>query len=270
VATQIQFGSLHAYFFTIDSSDAFCQLRDVCGASRQVKEHVILQLIKSISEAMQALNQLDITAITASILHRFYLTFLVTQCDKQKLPSKSVTQMCVKNPELQLHKLRSWWTDSNWARLSSVHWYHSPDSINDQCLSQPEADPEVQYSNGWWVSEKLSSLKVRLCDGRNWHKMQQWLSSEILALMPTQGDYQIQNCKLVFSLTSFVNFLIQNRVERLSTPQFSLFLKILIEFCEDFLWKVSELISQHICKILYQKDLNWRYVFETLDEDDLK
>jgi len=104
--------------------------------------------------------------------------------------------------------------------------------------------------------KKLSSLKVRLCDRCNWHKMQQRLSSEILALVFTQSDYQIQNCELVFSPTSFVNFLIQNRVERLSTPQFSLFLKILIEFHEDFLQKVSELMSQHICKILYQKDLN--------------
>jgi len=71
-------------FFAIDSSDAFCQLRDACGASRQVKEHVILQSIKSISEAMQALDWLNITAITALILHCFYLTFLVTQCNEQE------------------------------------------------------------------------------------------------------------------------------------------------------------------------------------------
>lgn len=258
-------------FFTIDSSDAFCQLRDVCGASRQVKEHVILQLIKSISEAMQALNQLDITAITASILHRFYLTFLVTQCDKQESYHQSQWLKCVSRTQ-------------NFSYTNSDH--DEQTATEQDCLQCTDTIVLTQLMTNAYLSlkltrkcntamddeyqKKLSSLKVRLCDGRNWHKMQQWLSSEILALMPTQGDYQIQNCKLVFSLTSFVNFLIQNRVERLSTPQFSLFLKILIEFCEDFLWKVSELISQHICKILYQKDLNWRYVFETLDEDDLK
>lgn len=50
----------------------------------------------------------------------------------------------------------------------------------------------------------------------------------------------------------------------------TLFLNILVEFHKDFLYEVSELISQHICKILYWEDLSQQYVFENLDETDLK
>jgi len=258
-------------FFAIGSSDAFCQLHDACGASRQVKEHVILQLIKSISEAMQALNWLDITAITASILHRFYLTFLITQRDKQE----------------SYHQSQQLKHVSRTQNFSYTNSDHDERTVTEQdCLRCTDTIALTQLMANAYPSlkltqkcntatddeyqKKLSSLKVRLCDRHNWHKMQQQLSSEILALVLTQSDYQIQNCELVSSSTLFVNFLIQNRVERLSKPQFSLFLKILIEFHEDFLQKVSGLMSQHICKILYQKDLNQRYVFETLNENDLK
>lgn len=258
-------------FFAIGSPDAFCQLRDACGASRQVKEHVILQSTKSISEAMQALDRLDITAITASILRRFYLTFLVTQRDEQESYHQSQRPKRVSRTQ-------------NFSYTNSDH--DGRTATEQDCLRRADTIALTRLMANAYPSlkptrkcntatddeyqKKLSSLKVRLRDGRNWHKMQQRLSPGILALVPTRGDYQIQNRELVSSPTSFVNFLIQNRVERLSTPQFSLFLEILIEFRGDFLRKVSGLVSQHICEILYRKDLNRRYVFETLDGDDLK
>ncbi len=51
---------------------------------------------------------------------------------------------------------------------------------------------------------------------------------------------------------------------------FSLFLNVLKKFREDFLCKVSELISQHIYEILYRKDLSRKYVFENMNENHLK
>lgn len=65
-------------------------------------------------------------------------------------------------------------------------------------------------------------------------------------------------------------FLICIRVERLSEPLFTLFLDVLVEFRGDFLCKVSELVSQHIQKILYREDLSQRYVFENVDGTALK
>ncbi len=49
-----------------------------------------------------------------------------------------------------------------------------------------------------------------------------------------------------------------------------MFLDVLIEFRGDFLHTVSELVSQHICEILYRKDLSQIYVFEKLDGNHLK
>ncbi len=51
---------------------------------------------------------------------------------------------------------------------------------------------------------------------------------------------------------------------------FSLFLNVLKKFREDFLCKVSELISQHIYEILYRKDLSRKYVFKNMNENYLK
>lgn len=40
---------------------------------------------------------------------------------------------------------------------------------------------------------KYQSLKDRIHSGKNWNEMQQQLSPGILALVPTRGDYNIQN-----------------------------------------------------------------------------
>lgn len=258
-------------FFAVDSSDAFYQLCNACSASRQVKELAVSWSINSIFEAVQALDQLNITVIIALILHHFYLTFLVTQHYKQERHHQSQKLKCV---------LRS-------QNFSYTKAGHDTETATEQdCLECTDIKALTELMIKAYLSlkltqkhnivtdneyqKKLSSLKVRLCDRHNWYTMQQWLSFRILALVLTQSNYQIQNCELIPSSSLFVNFLIQIRVERLSMPLFTLFLNILIEFCKDFLHTVSELISQHICKILYWKDLNQKYVFETLNENLLK
>lgn len=258
-------------FFAIGSPDAFYQLRDACSASRQVKELAASRSTNSISEAMQALDQLDITVITASILRRFYLTFLVTQRYERERHHQS------QRPKRVLGSQNFSYTKSG---------YDTGTATKQDCLGRAdtkaltelmaEAYPSLKPT---WkrnivtddeYQKKLSSLKVRLRDGRNWYTMQQRLPPGILALVPTWGDYQIQNREFVPSPPLCVNFLIQIRVERLSIPLFTLFLDVLIEFRGDFLRTVSELVSQHICEILYRKDLNRKYVFETLDGNHLK
>ena len=57
-------------------------------------------------------------------------------------------------------------------------------------LKQPQRRqkaPEDEYQR------KLKSLQNRLDSGRNWHLMQQRFSPGILTLVPTSGDYKIQN-----------------------------------------------------------------------------
>ncbi len=258
-------------FFAIGSPDAFYQLRDACSASRQVKELAVSRSTNSISEAVQALDQLDITVITASILRRFYLTFLVTQRYERERHHQS------QRPKRVLGS-------QNFSYTKVGH--DTGTATKQDCLGRAdtkaliglmaEAYPSLKPTRKRNIvtddeyQKKLSSLKVRLRDGRNWYTMQQRLPPGILALVPTRGDYQIQNRELVPSPPLFVNFLIQIRVERLSMPLFTLFLDVLIEFRGDFLRTVSGLVSQHICEILYRKDLNRKYVFETLDGNLLK
>jgi hypothetical protein len=63
--------------FAIASPDAFYQLRDACISIRENGASTILQPTNSIAQTIQALDNLEIAALTNSILRRYYLTRLV-------------------------------------------------------------------------------------------------------------------------------------------------------------------------------------------------
>ena len=255
-------------FFAIGSPDAFSQLRDACSASRQVKELAVSRPTDSVSEAVQALDQLDITVTTASMLRRFYLTILVTQRYERERHHQS------QRPKRLLgsQNTKSGHDTGTAAKQDYLGRADTKALTELMAEAYPNLKPTRKRNTVTddEYQKKLSSLKVRLRDGRNWYTMQQRLSPGILALVPTQGDYQIHNRELVPSPPLFLNFLMQIRVERLSIPLFTLLLDVLTEFCGDFLHTVSGLVSQHICEILYRKDPNRKYVFETLDGHHLK
>ena len=180
-------GSLTRLFFAVGSPDALFQLRDACSASRQIGDFVFPQSTNNVSDALQALDQLDITVTTASILRRFCLTFLVAQRHQRENHHKA------RRPK----------------RVSQAMTDHL-ERANTQALTEmmseayPTLNPTRKRNTGRSdeYQRKLSSLKCRLRDGRNWHTMQERLRIGILALVPTHGDYQIQNREYV-SLTPF-------------------------------------------------------------------
>ena len=57
-------------------------------------------------------------------------------------------------------------------------------------LEQPS---RLRNSSGTEYKKKYKSLKNMLGSGRNWDLMQQKFSPGILALIPTGGEYGIQN-----------------------------------------------------------------------------
>ena len=74
-------------------------------------------------------------------------------------------------------------------------WISRADSLALGDLMR-DAYPELNQTQPDAYKKKLSSLKVRLRDGRNWHKMQE-LVPGILALVPTGEEYHIQNHEYV-------------------------------------------------------------------------
>ncbi len=183
-------------FYAIGSPDAFYQLHHACKASRQVQELRTPQLTNSISEAMQALDQLDVTVIAPSILRRFYLATLVTHRHDRERHHQS------QRPERRIRSRNSP-AEERFKRADTA-------ALADMMAeAYPNLKPTRKRSAALHdeYQKKLSSLKIRLREGRNWYMMQQRFSSGILALVPTYGEYQIQNYKLVvlsqYSLLGF-------------------------------------------------------------------
>ena len=177
-------------FFAAGSPDAFDQLREACSASRQARDFVGSRS-NSISEVMQALDRLDVTIITASILRRFYLTLLVSHRNErgryhQHQRSKRLSNYdYLKNGvDVQTGIEQNYLERADTIALTEL-----------MAEAYPNLKPTRKHSaaKNDEYQKKLSSLKTRLRDGRNWHKMQEQFSSGILALIPIHGDYQIHN-----------------------------------------------------------------------------
>ena len=258
-------------FFAIASPDAFYQLRDACTASRQDGELITARSTNSVCQTVQTLDQLDVSMSTASILRRYHLAFLVScrnerEAHHQSQGRERVPRTLKYGYESSTHTRRTVLRGDGYSRASSM-------ALADMMA---EAYPDLK-SGGKRGTEpdtvypkKYRSLKERVYSGKNWYEMQQRLSPGILALVPTRGDYNIQNSEYDFLTDISRLILTQNRVERLPEYLIALFLDVLVEFRGDFLHEVSELVSQHIRKILYREDLSQKYVFENLDGTDLK
>lgn len=76
-------------FFAIASPDAFYQLRDTCTFIREDVAATILQLTNIIAQTIQALDTLEITASTHSILRRHYLIRLVDHRNERETHYKT-------------------------------------------------------------------------------------------------------------------------------------------------------------------------------------
>jgi tetratricopeptide (TPR) repeat protein len=72
-------------FFAIASPDAFYQLRDACTSIRENGVFTLLQPTNSIAQTIQALDNLEIAALTNSILRRYHLTRLVDHRNERKI-----------------------------------------------------------------------------------------------------------------------------------------------------------------------------------------
>jgi hypothetical protein len=64
-------------FYAIASPEAFDQLRDACLLVREAAEFVIPQRTDTVTQTIQALEGLEMAALTHSILRRYHLTCLV-------------------------------------------------------------------------------------------------------------------------------------------------------------------------------------------------
>jgi hypothetical protein len=168
-------------FFAIASPDAFYQLRDACTSVRENNALTILPSTNSIAQTIQALDSLEIAASTNSVLRRYHLTRLVDHRNERESHHKD------QQSERALRSVKD--SSEGYGRASSK-------ALTDlMAQAYPELKPP-QRGRGRSEDEyqrRLKSLKNRIGSGRNWNLMQQKFSPGILALVPTGGEYNIQN-----------------------------------------------------------------------------
>ncbi len=192
-------------FFVIVSSNVFYQLRDVCIITWRNEDLSILQLINSIFQTIQALDHLDTTVFIISILRRYYLIFLMIYRNErekhhQSQRSKRVSRI-LKYDYMSWDQVRQTLTNQKiFERASSLIL---TDLMTKAYSDMKQTRKHRASSNEY--QKKLQFLKDKLRSKRNWHLMQLQFSFEILALMLTCDDYNIQNYEWVFLLTVLVN-----------------------------------------------------------------
>jgi hypothetical protein len=108
-----------------------------------------------------------------------------------------------------------------------------------------------------------------LAAGRNWHALQQSFSIGVLALVPTGSESGIQNSECVHLLTAR-HVADSFRIERIPAAVFDAFLNLLAEYRGGFIESVSSAVSGRIPDILYRRDLQSKYRFETIDANVLR
>jgi len=170
-------------FFATASPDAFYQLRNVCIIAREGGQ---LSSDRSISQTILALDKLEGTLSMIHIQRRYYLVNLVdhrNQLEKTHLDQKFERPIrAVRARNNRSTGVR----DEKTGRASSL-------ALRD-LMSQayPDLMP-TQHGENDEYQKKLKSLKNKLAFGRNWNMMQQRFTAGILALVPSDGDYDIQN-----------------------------------------------------------------------------
>ena len=150
-------------FFAITSPEAFYQLRDACTSVRENNTPTLLQPTNSITQTVQALDNLEIAASTNSILHRYHLTRLVDHRNERQNHHKNERS---KRPERVVRRVKE--NSEAYERASSL-------TLTDlMALAYPKLKP-FPRSRGRSENEyhrRLTSLKNRISSGRNWHLMQ--------------------------------------------------------------------------------------------------
>ncbi|KAJ9634554.1 hypothetical protein H2199_008837 [Coniosporium tulheliwenetii] len=242
-------------FFAIASPDAFFQLRDACSSVRRKADVTVPQHINTVTQTVEALDNLETAASTNAILRRYHLTCLVEHRNERENQFKiEKPERATRNPRHGRSSVgpvdKPGRQQEGFGRASSMAL---ADIMAEAYPGLMQPSKQRTASNAEY-QRRYKTLRNRLCSGRNWHLMQQKFSPGILALVPTGGDSEIQNYE----------------VEKLPVSLFTVFLDVLAELRGDFLQQVSGLVSQHIHDILYRRDLSWKYVFEKMDGDSLK
>jgi hypothetical protein len=168
-------------FFAIASPDAFYQLRDTCTSIRENGASTILQPTNSVTQTIQALDNLEIAASTNSILRRYHLTRLVDHRNERESYHK------IERPERALRIIKN--SSEGYRRASSL----ALEDLIAQTYPKLKSLPRGRGKSENEYQRKLKSLKNRISSGRNWYLMQQKFSPGILALVHTGGDNQIHN-----------------------------------------------------------------------------
>ncbi|MCJ1475014.1 hypothetical protein MMC13_003674 [Lambiella insularis] len=246
-------------FFAIASPDAFSQLSEACMTVRQEQASPSVTTLNEVLPPMQILDHLDAKSSVSSTLRRFHLTRLLDRRinlgnDYKNTRSRRTTKQR-KHDSKQLNGLLDRGDIRNGdERSARIDTKALTDIMAESYphLKQPRRDKSA-FTDAKY-RDRLSKLQNRLSCARNWHALQQKCSPGILALVPCGGEFQIQI----------------DRVERLPSSIFSVFLEVLFEKRGSFLVKVSQSVSRHIQNIVYRKDLTSKYAFETVDKMLLK
>ena len=185
---------------SIASPDAFCQLRDAYAVIRENQSPTLPQIGGNVTQTIRSLEALDVAASMGSILRRYQLAHLVCLREERerKFASQLAQERCAQKvmPKRAAKRLKP----NDEASEDSEGHYRSAASLALKDL-MTEAYPMLKPSkqtNGKAhdaYSKKLKALKNRLSTGRNWCLLQQRFHNGILALIPTDGEFEIKNAE---------------------------------------------------------------------------
>lgn len=139
-------------------------------------------------------EKLKTAASTNAILRRYHLTYLIEHSNERENQHK------IGRPERATRNLRyghgsvgpvnkTMRQQEGFRRASSM----ALAGIMAEAYPGLKQPSKQRTASNTEYQRKYKSLKNRVCSGRNWHLMQQKFSPGMLALVPTGGDYRIQN-----------------------------------------------------------------------------
>lgn len=220
-------------FFAIASQDAFVQLRNACLAIRDSSNAILLPSTNTVSANMESLDQLDISLATVFVIKRFHLVGLMEA--RTQLEQNYRLHQVRQTRRLRHEKRTS--EQENCGRAASR-------ALKDM-LAQAYPDLKAHTVD---YNRQLTSLKNRLSQGRNWHMLAARFGTGVLALVPTDGDFNVHD----------------RDIERLPVDDFKLLLEILDKQRGGFLCKCSHQMA-HFLNLLSRPNRDRKYVLEKVD-----
>jgi hypothetical protein len=124
---------------------------------------------------MQTLDRLDTALATSLIVKRFHLVRLV----------ESRMQLEENHRPRQTRALRN----ADRAVEQGAHARAATQALNDMMA---ETYPDLKRGTEEYA-RRLTTLKNRLSKGRNWHILVKRFGTGILALVPTDGDFNVHD-----------------------------------------------------------------------------